>query len=100
MVGKFTPEVTYFGDFRHTRNLENCEVLPLLQPLKKGSIADYRAHSRSFLGANTIGLHYEGHGGEDGVFEYKDLPRPKAVVHYDNEVTAVYCVGGDGGFVT
>ncbi len=58
------------------------------------------AYGRSFLGANGVGSRYSGHGGEEGTFEYRDLPRPDAVVHYDEEVTAVCCVGGDGGFVT
>jgi len=58
------------------------------------------AYGRSFLGANGVGSQYDGHGGEEGTFEYKDLPRLEAVVHYDDEVTAAYCVGGDGGFVT
>jgi len=58
------------------------------------------AYGRSFLQATGPGARYSGQGGEDGVFEYRDLPRPGAVVRYDNEATAVYCVGGDGGFVT
>lgn len=57
-------------------------------------------YGRSFLGANDVGSRYDGHGGEEGTFEYRDLPRPDASVHYDSEVTAVSCVGGDGGFVT
>lgn len=58
------------------------------------------AYGRSFLGASKAGDSYVGHGGEDGTFEYKDLPRPGAVVTFDEEAGAVYCVGGDGGFVT
>ncbi len=57
-------------------------------------------YGRSFLGASAVGSRYNGHGGGEGTFEYRDLPRPEAIVHYDDEVTAVYCVGGDGGFVT
>lgn len=58
------------------------------------------AYGRSFLGANKVGDRFTGHGGEEGVFEYKDLPRPGANVKFDKEAGAVYCVGGDGGFVT
>ena len=58
------------------------------------------AYGRSFLGANKPGDHFTGHAGEEGTFEYKDLPRPGAVVNFDREVGAAYCVGGDGGFVT
>ena len=58
------------------------------------------AYGRSFLGAKKAGDRFTGHAGEEGTFEYKDLPRPGAVVKYDKEVGAVYCVGGDGGFVT
>ncbi len=58
------------------------------------------AYGRSFLGANKAGDRFTGHAGEEGTFEYKDLPRPGAVVNFDKEVGAVYCVGGDGGFVT
>ena len=58
------------------------------------------AYGRSFLGASKVGDSFTGHGGEEGTFEYKDLPRPAAVVNFDREAGAVYCVGGDGGFVT
>ena len=58
------------------------------------------AYGRSFLGAAKVGDSFTGHGGEEGTFEYRDLPRPGAVVNFDNEAGAVYCVGGDGGFVS
>lgn len=58
------------------------------------------AYGRSFLGSSKAGDGFSGHGGEEGTFEYKDLPRPGAVVNFDKEVGAVYCVGGNGGFVT
>lgn len=58
------------------------------------------AYGRSFLGANRIGDAYSGHGGEEGVFEYRDLPRPGAREHVDPQAVAAYCLGGDGGFVT
>jgi len=57
-------------------------------------------YGRSFQGANYIGQQYTGQGGEDGVFEYSDLPRPGAQEYVDKEVGAAFCVGGDGGFVT
>ena len=58
------------------------------------------AYGRSFLGAARAGSHYNGQAGEEGTFEYRNLPRPQASVKYDKEVSAVYCTGGDGGFVT
>ena len=58
------------------------------------------AYGRSFLGAKKAGDRFTGHAGEEGTFEYKDLPRPGSIVNFDKEVGAVYCVGGDGGFVT
>ncbi|KAL2859941.1 glycoside hydrolase family 18 protein [Aspergillus lucknowensis] len=57
-------------------------------------------YGRSFLGSDNIGQRYEGCGGEDGVFDYSELPRPGATEYHDEEVGAAYCVGGDGGFVT
>ncbi|CBF89775.1 glycoside hydrolase family 18 protein [Aspergillus nidulans FGSC A4] len=58
------------------------------------------AYGRSFLGSDNIGQRYAGCGGEDGVFDYCELPRPGATEYHDEEVAAAYCVGGDGGFVT
>lgn len=57
-------------------------------------------YGRSFLGANKIGDAFSGHGGEEGAFEYRDLPRIGARVHFDEEAGAAYSVGGDGGFVS
>lgn len=58
------------------------------------------AYGRSFLGVTKIGERYVGHGGEDGTFEYRDLPRPGAQERVDEQAGAAFCVGGDGGFVT
>ncbi|KAI9770286.1 MAG: hypothetical protein M1840_003445 [Geoglossum simile] len=55
---------------------------------------------RSFLGVDSITNKYTGHGGEEGTFEYKDLPRPGAQECVDQEVGAAFCIGGDGGFVS
>ena len=57
-------------------------------------------YGRSFLGATKVGDRFTGGGGEEGTFEYKDLPRPGAAVQFDEAVGAVYSIGGDGGFVT
>jgi len=57
-------------------------------------------YGRSFLGAGNIGQAYRGAAGEEGTFDYKDLPRPGAQEHVDTEVGAAFCVGGDGGFVS
>ena len=58
------------------------------------------AYGRTFLGAKKVGEEFTGQGGEDGVFEYRDLPRPGTKEQVDTKVTAAYCVGGDGGFTT
>lgn len=57
-------------------------------------------YGRSFLGASKPGQRYKGSGGEEGVFDFKDLPRPGAKEGVDDKVGAAYCVGGDGGFVS
>jgi chitinase len=57
-------------------------------------------YGRSFLGANGPGETCRGHGGEEGSFEYKDLPRPGAEERIDTARVAASCVGGDGGFVS
>ena len=58
------------------------------------------AYGRSFLGAKKIGEKFTGQGGEEGVFEYRELPRPGSKEHTDTKIGAAYCIGGDGGFVT
>ncbi|KAB5578440.1 glycoside hydrolase [Coniochaeta sp. 2T2.1] len=55
---------------------------------------------RSFLHAAGAGQKYKGVGGEDGSFEYKDLPRKHTKEQIDKRAVAAQCVGGDGGFVT
>lgn len=55
---------------------------------------------RSFLHATGAGQKYKGVGGEDGSFEYKDLPRRGTKEQVDKRAVAAQCVGGDGGFVT
>ncbi|KAJ5228970.1 hypothetical protein N7489_009678 [Penicillium chrysogenum] len=57
-------------------------------------------YGRSFLGSNGPGQRYTGSGGEDGVFDYRDLPRPGTQEYHDRNIGASFCVGADGGFVT
>lgn len=57
-------------------------------------------YGRSFLGARGPGQVYSGHAGEDGTFEYKDLPRHNTEEIVNTRVAAAFCIGGDGGFVT
>ena len=66
----------------------------------KGIVMGIPVYGRSFLGANKIGHPYSGSAGEEGTFEYKDLPRPNAQEHVDQSAGAAFCLGGDGGFVT
>ena len=63
------------------------------------------AYGRSFTNKRgvpepTVGHNFSGQAGEEGTFEYRDLPRPGANEYVDEQVGAAYCVGGDGGFVT
>jgi chitinase len=58
------------------------------------------AYGRSFLGASARGQAYRGHGGDEGTFEFRDLPRPGTTEMVDQAACAAFCVGGDGGFVT
>ena len=55
---------------------------------------------RSFLHASAPGQKFRGVGGQDGSFEYKDLPRRGTKEQVDKRAVAAQCVGGDGGFVT
>ncbi|KAL1844800.1 hypothetical protein VTK73DRAFT_1769 [Phialemonium thermophilum] len=55
---------------------------------------------RSFLQAAGPGQSYDGTGGEDGTFDYKDLPRKGTQEQVDKRAVAAQCIGGDGGFVT
>ena len=57
-------------------------------------------YGRSFLGANGPGNSFNGNGGEEGIFEYKELPRNGAKEIVNTRVVAAFCTGGDGGFVT
>jgi len=57
-------------------------------------------YGRSFLGANGPGHSFNGNGGEEGTFEYKQLPRSGAEEIVNTRVVAAFCTGGDGGFVT
>ena len=57
-------------------------------------------YGRSFLGSRRVGDGFNGHGGEEGAFEFRDLPRPGSHVFHDEQCVAAYCVGGDGGFVS
>ncbi|KAK5146688.1 hypothetical protein LTR04_000998 [Oleoguttula sp. CCFEE 6159] len=57
-------------------------------------------YGRSFLGCQRPGQACSAHAGEEGTFEYRDLPRPGSIEYVDEETGAAYCVGGDGGFVS
>lgn len=57
-------------------------------------------YGRSFLKANGPGQDFNGVGGQDGTFEYGELPRKGCKEIVDMRYIAAQCVGGDGGFVT
>ena len=56
---------------------------------------------RSFLHVTGPGHKFRGSGGgNDGTFEYSQLPRKGTKEQVDKRSVAAQCVGGDGGFVT
>ncbi|KXX80181.1 Endochitinase B1 [Madurella mycetomatis] len=55
---------------------------------------------RSFLQVSGPGHKNRGAGGQDGSFEYNQLPRKGTKEQVDKRAVAAQCVGGDGGFVT
>lgn len=57
-------------------------------------------HGRSFLNAAGPGQRFNGGGGEEGAFEYNQLPRKGTREAVDKRHVAAQCIGGDGGFVT
>jgi chitinase len=52
------------------------------------------------LGTNGIGSRFNGNGGEEETFEYKDLPQAGTTEQVDRAVGAAFCIGGGGGFVS
>lgn len=74
-------------------------VLSLGFPTKK-ILLGVPVYGRSFLGASKHGDAYHGTAGEEGTFEYKELPRPEAHETVDTQRVAATCIGGDGGFVS
>jgi chitinase len=57
-------------------------------------------YGRSFLGAHGPSYPFTGVGGDEGTFEYKELPRSGTEEIVNTRVCAAFCTGGDGGFVT
>ncbi|CZS95424.1 probable chitinase 1 precursor [Rhynchosporium agropyri] len=57
-------------------------------------------YGRSFLGASAPGHAFNGCGGEEGTFEYKQLPRNNAEEIVNTRVVAAFSTGADGGFVS
>jgi chitinase len=58
-------------------------------------------YGRSFHGVNGPGEKFTGHGGDvNGLFEYRDLPRPGTKEVIDETHGAASCSGGDGGWVS
>ncbi|KAL8969454.1 MAG: hypothetical protein Q9183_001987 [Haloplaca sp. 2 TL-2023] len=68
-------------------------------PIKK-IVLGVPAYGRSFMGVSSINQRHTGSGGEEGTFEYKDLPRPGTKEQVDYSIGAAFCIGGDGGLVT
>lgn len=58
------------------------------------------AYGHSFVGASHINQKFHASGGNEGTFEYNQLPRPGTHEVVDENAGAAYCLGGDGGFVS
>lgn len=57
-------------------------------------------YGRSFLGVSGPGHRFKAVGGEDGTFDYNQLPRKGTKEQFDKRIGAAMCAGGDGGFVS
>ena len=57
-------------------------------------------YGRSFLGAKKVGDRYAGHGGTEGVYEYRNLPAEGSYEGFDEGAYAAYCEGAECGFVS
>ncbi|KAL9030287.1 MAG: hypothetical protein Q9196_001584 [Gyalolechia fulgens] len=57
-------------------------------------------YGRSFLEVSHIHQRFQSSGGQEGTFEYSQLPRPGTQEQVDHHAGAAFCVGGDGGLVT
>lgn len=57
-------------------------------------------YGRSFLHCSGPGHGFRDVGGEDGAFDYADLPRRGTSEQVDKRAVGALCVGGDGGFVS
>lgn len=58
------------------------------------------AYGRSFVGASHINQRFKSSGGNEGTFEYSQLPQPGTQELVDRQAGSAYCAGGDGGFVS
>ncbi|KAF2836276.1 glycoside hydrolase family 18 protein [Patellaria atrata CBS 101060] len=57
-------------------------------------------YGRSFLGTKGVGHAFKDQGGNEGTFDYRELPLPSTQEEVDEEVGAAYCVTKEGEFVT
>ena len=57
-------------------------------------------YGRSFLGTSGPGQKHRGGGGDEGTFDYNQLPRKHSKEVVDKRHVSAQCVGGDGGFVS
>jgi chitinase len=57
-------------------------------------------YGRSFVGAAGPGQPFTATAGEEGTFEYKNLPREGSEEIVNTRVVGAFCTGGDGGFVS
>jgi chitinase len=58
------------------------------------------AYGRSFLGCKGAGSRYAGHGGDEGTYEFQDLPRPNANEFVDMSLGAAWCEDEKGEWVS
>ncbi|KND91316.1 Endochitinase B1 [Tolypocladium ophioglossoides CBS 100239] len=66
----------------------------------EGILLGIPMYGRSFLHATGPGQKFRGGGGDEGTFEYSQLPRKGCKETVDKRHVAAQCLGADGGFVT
>ena len=103
--GPWTPRSGHHAQLYTSNKDEPCAANIVQYVMSRGFPAKrillgIPTYGRSFLQASGPGQKFHGGGGEDGTFEYQQLPRRGCKETVDKRACAAMCVGGDGGFVS